>query len=66
VLRKDIVALGDAFDFSDYWLNSALGRYDGNVYEDMYKWAQGGRLNVIPVDQEVRKYLKPLAKAANL
>jgi acyl-CoA oxidase len=66
VLRKDIIALADAWDFSDYLLNSALGRYDGNVYEDMYNWAQGSRLNIIPVDQEVRKYLKPLPKAANL
>eukprot|EP00475_Leptophrys_vorax_P002295 TRINITY_DN11290_c0_g1_i3.p1 TRINITY_DN11290_c0_g1~~TRINITY_DN11290_c0_g1_i3.p1 ORF type:complete len:237 (-),score=60.93 TRINITY_DN11290_c0_g1_i3:77-787(-) len=65
-LRPDMVALADAWDFSDYILNSALGRYDGNVYEDLFNWAQGSRLNVIPVDEEVRKYLKPLTKAANL
>jgi len=29
----DAIPLVDAFNFSDSMLNSALGRYDGNVYE---------------------------------
>ena len=39
----------DAFDHSDYLLNSPLGRFDGNVYEDLFRWAQRSELN----DQEV-------------
>ena len=39
------MSLVDAFDHSDYVLNSALGRYDGNVYEDLFRWAQRSVLN---------------------
>ena len=47
--RPEAVALVDAFDHSDYLLNSPLGRFDGNVYEDLFRWAQRSELN----DQEV-------------
>lgn len=43
--RPDAVALVDAFDWHDQTLNSALGRYDGNVYEKMYELAKKGPLN---------------------
>ena len=36
-LRPDMVALVDAFEFSDRVLGSDLGRYDGNVYEALYQ-----------------------------
>ncbi len=39
-VRKEAVPLVDAFDFSDEILNSALGRYDGDVYTHLYQWAQ--------------------------
>ncbi|KAF9431569.1 Peroxisomal acyl-coenzyme A oxidase 1 [Entomortierella beljakovae] len=42
LLRYELVGLVDAFDFSDNQLNSALGRYDGNVYEALYEWAKYG------------------------
>ena len=29
----------DAFDIPDTVLNSALGRYDGDVYRHLYEWA---------------------------
>ena len=32
-LRPEAVALVDAWDYSDYELNSALGRYDGRAIE---------------------------------
>ncbi len=32
-LRPDAVALVDSFGFTDYELNSALGREDGDVYQ---------------------------------
>ena len=39
------MSLVDAFDHSDYVLNSALGRYGGNVYEDLFRWARRSVLN---------------------
>ncbi|KAF9998566.1 Peroxisomal acyl-coenzyme A oxidase 1 [Entomortierella chlamydospora] len=42
LLRYEIVGLVDAFDLSDNQLNSALGRYDGRVYESLYDWAKYG------------------------
>lgn len=45
VLRPNAVALVDAFDFHDLVLNSALGCYDGNVYERLYEWAQKTPMN---------------------
>ena len=44
-LRPNAVALVDAFDFTDHYLGSVLGRYDGNVYENLYKWAKASPLN---------------------
>ena len=44
-IRPNAIALGDAFDFTDHQLGSILGRYDGNVYENVYKWAQSSPLN---------------------
>ena len=32
-VRADAVAQVDAFNLSDHFLNSALGRHDGRVYE---------------------------------
>ena len=39
------MALVDAFDHSDFVLNSALGCYDGNVYDRLYETAQRSPLN---------------------
>ena len=44
-LRPNVVALVDAFDFTDEDLQSVLGRYDGNVYESLYQWASSSPLN---------------------
>uniref|UniRef100_A0AAQ5WVY9 Acyl-coenzyme A oxidase n=1 Tax=Amphiprion ocellaris TaxID=80972 RepID=A0AAQ5WVY9_AMPOC len=44
-LRRNAVALVDAFDIHDKKLNSVLGRYDGNVYEHMFEWARRSPLN---------------------
>ena len=45
VIRRDAVTLTDTFDFHDNYLQSVLGRYDGNVYENLFKWAQSSPLN---------------------
>ena len=39
-VRREAIPLVDAFDVPDEILNSALGRYDGDVYTDLYQWAQ--------------------------
>lgn len=60
ILRPEAVALVDAFDYSDYVLNSALGRFDGNVYEDLFKRAQASTMNQQQVPSAYYKYLHPL------
>merc|ERR1712130_428451 len=44
-LRPDLIALVDAFEFPDNVLNSALGKYDGRVYEALYESAKASPLN---------------------
>lgn len=39
-IRPDAVGLVDAFGFTDNTLMSALGRYDGNVYETLMEWVK--------------------------
>lgn len=62
VLRPDAVALVDAWGHSDHSLNSALGRYDGQVYEALYASAQGdvNPMNSEPVTQAFEESLKPM------
>ncbi|NWI62927.1 ACOX2 oxidase, partial [Todus mexicanus] len=59
VIRKDAVPLVDAFDFSDKSLNSALGSYDGQVYQRLYEWAQKSPTNT-QMSPAYERYLKPL------
>ncbi|CAG8665246.1 16109_t:CDS:2, partial [Dentiscutata heterogama] len=49
-IRPNAVALVDAFNLPDYLLNSALGRYDGKVYETMIEWASKEPLNGVTPD----------------
>ncbi|KAJ3158477.1 fatty-acyl coenzyme A oxidase [Irineochytrium annulatum] len=37
VIRKDAIPLTDAFNYSDFIINSPLGRFDGNVYEQYFQ-----------------------------
>ena len=37
LIRKDAVPLVDAFNLSDYIINSPFGRFDGNVYEHYFQ-----------------------------
>ena len=57
--RPEAVALVDAFDYSDYALNSPLGCYDGNVYERLYETAQRSPLN----RKQVMRYKNKTVKA---
>ncbi|KAK7929885.1 hypothetical protein WMY93_006280 [Mugilogobius chulae] len=60
LIRPNAVALVDAFDFPDKMLRSVLGRYDGNVYENLFDWARRSPLNATEVHESFHKYLKPL------
>ncbi|XP_049626735.1 peroxisomal acyl-coenzyme A oxidase 1 isoform X2 [Suncus etruscus] len=60
VIRPEAVALVDAFDYRDMTLGSVLGRYDGNVYENMFEWAKNSPMNKTEVHESFHKYLKPL------
>ncbi len=36
IVRKDAIPLTDSFNFSDFIINSPLGKYDGNIYESYF------------------------------
>ncbi|KAI8900767.1 acyl-CoA dehydrogenase/oxidase C-terminal [Globomyces pollinis-pini] len=36
IVRKDAIPLTDSFNFSDFIINSPLGKYDGNIYETYF------------------------------
>uniref|UniRef100_A0A1L8DZ32 Acyl-coenzyme A oxidase n=1 Tax=Nyssomyia neivai TaxID=330878 RepID=A0A1L8DZ32_9DIPT len=61
-IRPNAVAIVDGFDFPDEVLRSALGAYDGNVYERIYEDAMKSPLNQEPVNSTFHKYLKPFMK----
>ena len=49
VMRDDAIGLVDAFGISDFELRSAIGRFDGDVYNALYASAQEEPLNRTPV-----------------
>ncbi|CAD5231241.1 unnamed protein product [Bursaphelenchus okinawaensis] len=54
-IRKNAVNIVDSFDLADRELVSVLGRADGHVYENLYKWAQKSSINeheVLPFHHE--------------
>ncbi|KAK2740413.1 hypothetical protein FQN57_006153 [Myotisia sp. PD_48] len=44
-LLPDAIALTDAWDFTDASLSSAIGQYDGNVYETLMSWTRQMPIN---------------------
>ncbi|GAB0092190.1 Acyl-coenzyme A oxidase [Sergentomyia squamirostris] len=64
-LRPNAVALVDGYDFPDVVLRSALGAYDGNVYEHIFEDAMKSPLNQEPVNETFHKYLKPFLQGAS-
>ncbi|CAI2348372.1 unnamed protein product [Caenorhabditis sp. 36 PRJEB53466] len=58
-IRPNAVSIVDSFDLCDRELRSVLGRRDGHVYENLYKWAQMSPLNEKNLPH-VEKYLKPM------
>ncbi len=62
-LRPDAVPLVDAFGLSDYFLNSALGAEDGDVYQRLFDGVQEAPFNAAATGPGYAELLKPkLAK----
>jgi len=63
-LRPDAVPLVDSFNFSDYVLNSSLGRYDGQVYESLFEYARRPEnpLNQSDVPDGIKEFISPLIR----
>ncbi|XP_059657599.1 peroxisomal acyl-coenzyme A oxidase 1-like [Cornus florida] len=61
-VRPNAIALVDAFNYTDHFLGSILGRYDGNVYPNLYEAAWKDPLNDTVVPDGYREYIKPMLK----
>lgn len=61
-VRPNAVALVDSFNYTDHYLGSVLGRYDGNVYPKLYEAAWKDPLNDSVVTDGYVDYIKPLLK----
>ncbi|KAH9886690.1 acyl-CoA oxidase [Cubamyces lactineus] len=59
-LLPEAIGLTDGFGLSDWELDSALGRYDGNAYEELWKRTQMEPLNASEVPDGYEEYIKPL------
>ncbi|XP_055379777.1 probable peroxisomal acyl-coenzyme A oxidase 1 [Condylostylus longicornis] len=62
-IRRNAVGIVDGFDIHDGLLNSALGAYDGNVYERIFMEAKKSPLNKEPVNRSFHLHLKPFLKS---
>ncbi|XP_027180393.1 peroxisomal acyl-coenzyme A oxidase 1 [Coffea eugenioides] len=61
-VRPNAIALVDAFNYTDHFLGSILGRYDGNVYPKLYEAAWKDPLNESVVPDGYHQYIRPLLK----
>ncbi|XP_043697495.1 peroxisomal acyl-coenzyme A oxidase 1-like [Telopea speciosissima] len=61
-VRPNAIALVDAFNYTDHFLGSVLGRYDGNVYPKLYEEAWKDPLNDSVVPDGYHEYIKPMLK----
>lgn len=61
-VRPNAIALVDAFNYTDHYLGSILGRYDGNVYPKLYEAAWKEPLNDTVVPDGYHEYVRPLLK----
>lgn len=57
-IRPDAVSIVDSFMYHDYELCSALGKYDGDVYNDLLRLAKKSVLNKTQVGPAYEPYLK--------
>ncbi|KAG2782113.1 Peroxisomal acyl-coenzyme A oxidase 1 [Phytophthora cactorum] len=63
-VRRNAVRLTDAWDFSDFELNSTIGRYDGDIYRALVEQTKREPLNASEMVDEYDKYLRPLIRSA--
>ncbi|XP_051159281.1 probable peroxisomal acyl-coenzyme A oxidase 1 isoform X1 [Leptopilina boulardi] len=63
LVRPNAVGIVDGFDIRDEILGSALGAYDGNVYQHLFDEAMKSPLNQKSVNESYHKYLKPFMKS---
>ncbi|XP_039062518.1 peroxisomal acyl-coenzyme A oxidase 1-like [Hibiscus syriacus] len=61
-VRPNAITLVDAFNYTDHYLGSVLGRYDGNVYPKLYEEAWKDPLNETVVPDGYHKYIRPILK----
>jgi len=61
-VRPNVIALVDAFNYTDHYLGSALGRYDGNVYPKLYEEAWKDPLNDSVVPDGYTEFIRPVLK----
>ncbi|KAK8916627.1 Peroxisomal acyl-coenzyme A oxidase 1 [Platanthera zijinensis] len=61
-VRPNAVALVDAFNYTDHYLGSVLGRFDGNVYPKLYEEAWKEPLNDLVIPDGFHEYVQPLLK----
>ncbi|CAA7393058.1 unnamed protein product [Spirodela intermedia] len=61
-VRPNAVSLVDAFNYTDHYLGSALGRYDGNVYATLYAQALRDPLNDTVVPDGYEEFIRPVLK----
>ncbi|CAJ1928584.1 unnamed protein product [Sphenostylis stenocarpa] len=61
-VRPNAIALVDAYNYTDHFLGSILGRYDGNVYPKLYEEAWKDPLNDSVVPDGFKEYIQPMLK----
>ncbi|KAJ4831601.1 Peroxisomal acyl-coenzyme A oxidase 1 [Turnera subulata] len=61
-VRPNAIALVDSFNYTDHFLGSILGRYDGNVYPKLYEEAWKDPLNDSVVPDGYHEYIRPILK----
>jgi len=59
-LLPEAIGLTDAFGFTDWDLDSALGVYNGKVYEALWNRAQGEPLNETAIPAAYQQSIKPI------
>ncbi|CAB1107019.1 unnamed protein product [Ectocarpus sp. CCAP 1310/34] len=64
LLRPMAVSLVDAWDLSDFQLNSALGRFDGRAYEALLETTERNPLNGRDPVQGYEEHLEPVIRGA--
>ncbi|EGZ19822.1 hypothetical protein PHYSODRAFT_312798 [Phytophthora sojae] len=63
IIRRNCVLLTDAWDFTDFELNSTIGQYDGGIYRALVKRVEDEPLNQHEVTIGYEEYLKPLIRS---